>query len=133
MFSDFDQIADDVRPLRDEEVTIIDGNLNILLNLIDFDELEDKLLHEGCITERQKKQMKSSQNNYSKIRELLEIVRRNSYEAFAGFVRCLKDTKQKHVAHIFEKGGGGLFERYPYINVTLFKIHIIFLKLYVDI
>ena len=119
-----------MRPLRDGEVTIINGNLNILPNLIDFDELEDKLLHEGCITERQKKQMKSTQSNYCKIRELLAIVPRNSYEAFAGLVRCLKDTKQKHVAHLFEKGGGALSD---VIKLLLFKIHILFLKLYVAI
>ena len=103
---DFDLIPDNMRPLRDEEAKAIDGNLDILVDFIDFAELEGKVLYEGCISERQRKRIASRQTDHGKTCELLATIRRNSYESFVGFLRCFEDTKQNHVAHLLKNGGG---------------------------
>ena len=103
---DIDQCQDGVRPLTDDEVKIFDCSRQSLVALIYLGDLVDTLQQEGCITDQQKDRIMDQPITNDRIRELLDTIRRGSYESLVVFIRSLENTEQGHVADFLRNGGG---------------------------
>src|SRR5688572_30317910 len=86
---------------------IIRDNRNYLLeNIQPNDELIASLLSLNCITEEQSHFIQRQRLERDKNDELLYSVTPFEEEKWSHFVKCLRQTNQKTVARIIEKGGG---------------------------
>ena len=88
-----------MRPLGDQLLTRIKVNWPSLTQLV---ALEDGLLTElyarKCITNIQRKSIKSAGDDADQNERLLEIMSRKSVADFSCFIECLQNTQQGHVA-----------------------------------
>ena len=96
----------DDRPLQDEEIDKLRVLRPFLVDNICLDGLLDQLLAMGCISRKQLTGITQPADDYNKIREMLDIVERRSYEQLKVFVGCLKSTHQEQIAQEIEGTGG---------------------------
>ena len=98
----------DGRPLQDEEIRKLRVLRPFLVDNICLDGLIDQLLANGYISRMQfdgiGQQQQASDAN--KIREMLNILERRSYEHLKVFVSCLKSTHQEQIVQEIEGTGG---------------------------
>ena len=96
----------DGRPLQDEEMRKLRVLRPFLVDNICLDGLLDQLLANGCISRMQFDGIRQHASDANKIREMLDILERRSYEQLKVFVSCLKSTHQKQIAQEIESTGG---------------------------
>ena len=97
-----------IRPLTDQEVKRIDFNRSFLVETIShLDIIVDTLWKERFIVDRQRERILEHGERRDQVAELLATVRRGSFAGFRRFYsHCLKDSDQKHIAELLERGGG---------------------------
>ena len=99
-------MKEDDRPLRDEEIRKLRVLRPFLVNNICLNGLLDQLLANGCISRMQFDGIRQQAGDANKIREMLDILERRSYEQLEVFVSCLKSTHQEQIAQQIECTGG---------------------------
>ena len=100
------KIQDDMRPLTDDEVKVIATNRCTLVELIHFNRIQDRLLADGCVTSQQMELIKEPKGDRKRFGELLDTIRRRSFNSMVIFIECLKETHHDHIAQVLEEGGG---------------------------
>lgn len=93
-------------PLTDKEISTLDSNFEVLVELLEPSELLGRLLSSKVISPRQLEFISAKPTTSDKNEALLEILRRGSLAAYWVTVRCLHATNQSHIAQILENGGG---------------------------
>ena len=99
-------VNDGDRPLQDDEIRKLRVLRPFLVDNICLDGLLDLLLARGCISRMHFDSIRQQADEYSKIREMLDILERRSYEQLKMFVSCLKSTHQEQIAQEIEGTGG---------------------------
>jgi hypothetical protein len=102
---DLKAMKGDNRPLRDEEIDKLRVLRPFLVENISLTGLPDQLLAKGCISRMQFDSITQQAGDYSKIREMLDILQRRSVEHLKVFVSCLKSTHQEQIALEIERTG----------------------------
>lgn len=93
-------------PLTEKEISTLDSNFEVLVDLLEPTELLGRLLSSKVISARQLEFISSKPTTYDKNEALLEILRRGSLASYWAAVRCLHASNQSHIAQILENGGG---------------------------
>ena len=96
----------DDRPLQDKERCKLRELRPFLVDNICLNGLLDWLLAKGCISRMQFAGITQHASDDNKIREMLDILERRSYEQLKVFVSCLKSTHQEQIAREIESTGG---------------------------
>ena len=96
----------DDRPLQDEEIRKLRVLRPFVIEHICLNGLLDQLLAKGCISRMQFTGITQHASDDNKIREMLDILERRSYEHLKVFVSCLKSTHQDQIAQEIEGTGG---------------------------
>ena len=104
-YSDLQAMKDDDRPLRDDEIDKLRVLRPFLVDNICLDGLLDQLLAKGCISRMQFDGIRQQVGDANKIREMLDILERRSYEHLNTFVSCLKSTHQEPIAQEIQRTG----------------------------
>ena len=97
----------DERLLPRELKKVIDENMFCLKVLIDTDrqDLLMKLIAAKCIRAIHRDRVMNFKPDEEKAYQLLIIIQRRRYKDFTNFMKCLRETLQKHVVNVLEKGG----------------------------
>ena len=93
-------------PLTEKQISLLDANQEILVDLVDCSELLVRLYAAQVINRRQRVTISSEPNDIKKNEILLDIIRRRSIDDYRQLIRCLHESNQSHVAELLEKGGG---------------------------
>lgn len=93
-------------PLGQDQISILNANQEILVDLMDPNDLIGQLFSAEVLNYRQQKSISSEPNVFVKTQTLLEIIRRRSLRDYKKTIEGLHATNQSHVAQILEEGGG---------------------------
>ena len=96
------ELAQDVRPLNDEERSCIVSNTVGLIDNIRIDVVFlAELVATDCITGRQRESIESLPIHADKCTSLLDMLRRGSQKDLLAFIECLRNTKQASLIDFF--------------------------------
>ena len=101
-------LAEDIRPLSDEQQSRLQKNYATLIRIIDMEDgtLTAELYAANCITKCQKEYIEQTAITHSERKKrLINIVRRGSEANFYKFIECLNNTGQHHVSRILIEDG----------------------------
>lgn len=87
----------------EKEISILDKNYDSLRNHLDLTDLLGRLFSAKVINKRQMDFI-SSKPTYDRNHAFLGILRRRSLRDYNQAIRCLRETKQDHIADILECG-----------------------------
>lgn len=111
-----DVIGTDVGPLPDQQQDQLSVSLQNLLKMMEPEEVISRLYSEKCINQLQCEHLTTMSIRASKIRELVDILKKRSYADFKKFLDILKKDNQGHVAKIIEEGGEFTWTTFPVIG-----------------
>lgn len=92
--------------MTEREVSILDANQECLVDLLELVDLLSCLHSTNVINKRQMELISSQQTSFKRNDTLLNILRRRSLRDYRQTIACLLLSNQKHIAEIFENGGG---------------------------
>lgn len=99
VFADCNKKCGADRPLNEEESRCIIKNFDKLLDaLLTSHEFTACLFARDVINDRHRQYITASVTVYEANKKLLKIMMRRSYAQFIGFLRCLFENNQEHIA-----------------------------------
>jgi len=93
-------------PLAENQISILNKNHKSFVDLLELSDLLGRLYSSKVINIRQRDSISSKPTSHEKNNALLGILRRRSLRDYLQAINCLHESKQSHVAEVFECGGG---------------------------
>src|SRR6218665_213122 len=110
-------------PITDRQMMALNVNQEILLELMEMSpELIEELYSRNVLTKRHKDFISGQLSELKKSETFLDILRRRSFRDYKETIKCLRASKQTHIAEILEGGGNLLLSTtYFYQNLSMFQ------------
>ena len=107
---DASNYAGNMWPLHDDQLRLITGNLQQLIQFLDSDDdFMCSLMATDCFTRRQMSVIKCIPNVEGRNEKILQLLKRRGVEHFSQFLRCLEQN-QRHLIPLLNGNTGMVYQ-----------------------